>query len=50
MMQDGMYAMLSRRDFLKLGGTGLLAALGISASKFVPLQDEPNFKAPLIWN
>jgi len=41
---------ISRRDFLKLGGTGLLAALGISASKFVPLQDEPNFKAPLIWN
>jgi len=41
---------LSRRDFLKLGGTGLLAALGISASKFIPSQDEPNFKAPLIWN
>src|SRR3972149_8350913 len=41
---------ISRRDFLKFGGTALLASLGISASKFVPLQDEPNFTAPLIWN
>ena len=38
---------LSRRDFLKLGGTALL---GLSASKFAPLGDEPNFTAPLIWN
>lgn len=37
----------SRRDFLKLGGAALL---GISASRFLPLQDEPNFTAPLIWN
>ena len=41
---------ISRRDFLKLGGTALLASLGISAGKFIPLQDEPNFTAPLIWN
>jgi peptidoglycan/xylan/chitin deacetylase (PgdA/CDA1 family) len=42
---------ISRRDFLKLGGTALLAALGISASKFIPFQnDEPYFTAPLIWN
>jgi peptidoglycan-N-acetylglucosamine deacetylase len=38
---------LSRRDFLKLGGAALL---GLSASKFAPLGDEPNFTAPLIWN
>jgi len=38
---------ISRRDFLKLGGAALL---GISASKLLPLQDEPNFTAPLIWN
>jgi peptidoglycan/xylan/chitin deacetylase (PgdA/CDA1 family) len=39
---------VSRRDFLKLGGTALL---GLSASRFIPaLQDEPNFTAPLIWN
>jgi len=38
---------ISRRDFLKISGAALL---GISASKFVPLQDEPNFTAPLIWN
>lgn len=37
----------SRRDFLKLGGAALL---GISASKFIPPQnDEPYFTAPLIW-
>jgi peptidoglycan/xylan/chitin deacetylase (PgdA/CDA1 family) len=41
-------ANISRRDFLKLGGAALL---GISASKFVPVQnDEPYFTAPLIWN
>src|SRR3990172_4516044 len=38
---------ISRRDFLKLGCAALL---GISASKLLPLQDEPNFTAPLIWN
>lgn len=38
---------LSRRDFLKLGGAALLS---LSASKFAPLGDEPNFTAPLIWN
>lgn len=38
---------ISRRDFLKLSGAALL---GISASKFIPLQDETNFSAPLIWN
>ena len=38
---------LSRRDFLKLGGAALLS---VSASRFLPLQDEPNFTAPLIWN
>ena len=39
---------ISRRDFLKLSGAALL---GISASKFIPFQDdEPNFTAPLIWN
>jgi peptidoglycan-N-acetylglucosamine deacetylase len=38
---------LSRREFLKLGGAALL---GLSASKFAPLGDEPNFTAPLIWN
>jgi peptidoglycan-N-acetylglucosamine deacetylase len=43
-------ANISRRDFLKFTGTALLASLGISASKFIPLQDEPNFTAPLIWN
>ncbi len=37
----------SRRDFLKLGGAALL---GVSAGWFLPLQDEPNFTAPLIWN
>jgi peptidoglycan/xylan/chitin deacetylase (PgdA/CDA1 family) len=41
---------ISRREFLKLSGLGLLASLGISAGKFVPLQDEPNFNSPLIWN
>jgi peptidoglycan/xylan/chitin deacetylase (PgdA/CDA1 family) len=41
---------ISRREFLKLGGTAMLAALGISASTFIPRQDEPNFSAPLIWN
>jgi peptidoglycan/xylan/chitin deacetylase (PgdA/CDA1 family) len=41
-------ANISRRDFLKLGSAALL---GISASKFVPAQnDEPYFTAPLIWN
>jgi peptidoglycan-N-acetylglucosamine deacetylase len=41
-------ANFSRRDFLKLGGAALL---GVSASKFVPVQaDEPYFTAPLIWN
>jgi len=43
-------ASVSRRDFLKLSGTALLAALGISAVKFNPLQNEPNFRAPLIWH
>jgi len=39
---------ISRRDFLKLGGAALF---GISASKFIPFQDdESNFTAPLIWN
>src|SRR5689334_3388620 len=38
---------LSRRDFLKLGSAALL---GLSAGKFAPLGDEPNFTAPLIWN
>ncbi len=38
---------ITRRDFLKLGGAALL---GLSASKFLPLQDGPNFTAPLIWN
>ena len=39
---------ISRRDFLKISGAALL---GISASKFIPLQaDEPYFTAPLIWN
>jgi peptidoglycan-N-acetylglucosamine deacetylase len=38
---------ISRRDFLKLGAAALL---GLSASKFVPLQDEFKFTAPLIWN
>lgn len=39
---------ISRRDFLKLGAAALV---GISASKFIPPQnDEPNFTAPLIWN
>ena len=39
---------ISRRDFLKLSGAALL---GISASKFIPLQaNEPYFTAPLIWN
>ena len=39
---------ISRRDFLKFSGAALL---GISASKFIPIQkDEPNFTAPLIWN
>ncbi len=39
---------ISRRDFLKLSGAALL---GISASRFIPFQnDEPNFTAPLIWN
>ena len=39
---------ISRRDFLKLGGAALL---GVSASKFIPAQeDEPNFTAPLVWN
>ncbi|MBK8822054.1 MAG: polysaccharide deacetylase family protein [Anaerolineales bacterium] len=41
---------ISRRDFLKLGGTALLASIGISAGKYVPLHDEPNFTAPFIWN
>ncbi len=39
---------LSRRDFLKLGGTALLS---LSANKLVPFLDQqPNFTAPLIWN
>jgi peptidoglycan/xylan/chitin deacetylase (PgdA/CDA1 family) len=38
---------ISRRDFLKVGGAALLS---LSASKFAPLGDEPNFTAPLIWN
>ena len=38
---------LSRRDFLKLGGAALL---GISANTFLPLPQEANFTAPLIWN
>ena len=39
---------ISRRDFLKLGGAALF---GISASKFIPFQDdESNLTAPLIWN
>lgn len=38
----------SRRDFLKLGAAALL---GVSASRFIPAQDdEPYFTAPLIWN
>jgi peptidoglycan/xylan/chitin deacetylase (PgdA/CDA1 family) len=39
---------VSRRDLLKLGGAALL---GLTASRLIPpLQDEPNFTAPLIWN
>jgi peptidoglycan-N-acetylglucosamine deacetylase len=41
-------ANFSRRDFLKLGAAVLL---GVSASKFVPAQDdEPYFTAPLLWH
>ncbi|MBM3124388.1 MAG: hypothetical protein FJZ87_04845 [Chloroflexi bacterium] len=40
-------AEFSRRDFLKLGGA---AFLGIAAGRFLPLDDEPNFTAPLIWH
>lgn len=39
--------MLSRRDFLKLGGISLLA---VSAGKFIPQQEELVFTSPLLWH
>jgi len=38
---------ISRRDFLKLGGAGVLA---LAAGKFIPSRKGNNFGAPLIWN
>lgn len=39
--------MITRRDFLKLGGAALL---GIASSQFAPLKDEIMTKAPLMWH